>query len=77
MNEKLEVVEEFVEKQSAKIPGCPVFVKMLEKIERSESNGILAWHVERLARDSVDGGRIIYLLDYGHIQSFKFQRYGA
>ena len=71
-NEGLNVVEEFVEKQSAKIPGRPIFGKMLERIEKSEADGILAWHADRLARNSVDGGRIIYLLDCGHIQSLKF-----
>jgi len=71
-NENLEIVEEFVEKQSAKIPGRPIFGKMLEKIEKGEAQGILAWHADRLARNSVDGGRIIYLLDCGHIQSLKF-----
>jgi len=70
--EDLNVVEEFVEKQSAKIPGRPIFDEMLKRIEDGEANGILAWHADRLARNSVDGGRIIYLLDCGHIQSLKF-----
>jgi len=70
--ERLEIVEEFIEKQSAKIPGRPIFGKMLEKTEKGEAQGILAWHADRLARNSVDGGRIIYLLDCGHIQSLKF-----
>ena len=70
--EGLCVAEEFVEKQSAKIPGRPIFNEMLERIERGEANGILAWHADRLARNSVDGGHIIYLLDCGHIQSLKF-----
>jgi len=46
---------------------------MLDRIEKGEANGILAWHADRLARNSVDGGRIIYLLDCGRIQSLKFQ----
>ncbi len=57
--EGLNVVEKFVEKQSAKIPGRPIFNDMLNRIERSEDNGILAWHADRLARNSVDGGKII------------------
>ena len=45
--ENLEIVEEFIEKQSAKIPGRPIFNQMLERIEKigsNEANGILAWH---------------------------------
>ena len=34
--ERLEIVEEFIEKQSAKIPGRPIFGKMLEKTEKGE-----------------------------------------
>ena len=70
--EKLEIIEELIEKQSAKIPGRPIFNEMLEKIENGEANGILAWNPDRLARNSVDGGRVIFLLDCGPLQSLKF-----
>jgi len=64
-----------VEKQSAKIPGRPVFGKMLKRIEKDEANGILAWHPDRLARNSIDGGQIIYLLDCGRITALKFPQF--
>lgn len=70
--ENLEITEEFIEKQSAKIPGRPIFNNMIQKIENGEADGILAWHPDRLARNSVDGGKIIYLLDCGHLQQLKF-----
>ncbi len=70
--ENLEIVDVLIEKQSAKVPGRPVFNEMIKRIEKSEANGILAWHPDRLARNSVDGGKIIYLLDCGHLQSLKF-----
>ncbi len=70
--EGLNVVEELIEKQSAKIPGRPVFNAMLGRIEAEEADGILAWHPDRLARNSIDGGRIIYLLDTGKIKTLKF-----
>ncbi len=70
--ENLNIVEELIEKQSAKIPGRSIFNNMLDKIERGEADSILAWNPDRLARNSVDGGKIIYLLDCGHIQSLKF-----
>ena len=70
--ENLNVVDIFIEKQSAKIPGRPIFSEMLKRIEDGEADGILAWHADRLARNSVDGGRIIYLLDIGKLASLKF-----
>jgi len=68
----LDIVEEFIEKQSAKIPGRPIFGEMLKRIEKGEANGILTWHPDRLARNSVDGGKIIYLIDCGRITTLKF-----
>jgi len=45
---------------------------MLERIEKGEASGILAWHPDRLARNSVDGGKVIYLVDTGKITDLKF-----
>ena len=66
------VLKEFIENQTAKEPGRPIFNKMLEEIEKGKANGILAWNPDRLARNSIDGGRIIYLVDTEKIQSLKF-----
>ncbi len=70
--EGLHISEELIEKQSAKIPGRPIFNNMVERIERGEANAILAWHPDRLARNSVDGGRLISLLDSGRLAGMKF-----
>ncbi|MDD2935468.1 MAG: recombinase family protein [Candidatus Pacebacteria bacterium] len=70
--EDLDIVDVFVEKQTAKIPGRPVFGEMIERMEKGEATGILAWHPDRLARNSVDGGKIIYLVDTGMISEMKF-----
>jgi site-specific DNA recombinase len=75
--ERLEIVEEFIEKQSAKIIGRPIFNKMISRIEHGDANAILAWHPDRLARNSVDGGKIIYLLDCGHLVMLKFPTFWA
>ena len=72
VKEQIEVVDIFVEKQTAKAPGRPVFNEMLLRIEQGEANGILAWHPDRLARNSVDGGKIIYLLDTEKLAELKF-----
>lgn len=70
--ENLEIVDIFVEKQTAKKPGRPVFAEMLKRIEAGKAEGILARHPNRLARNSVDGGQIIYLVDTGVIKELKF-----
>ena len=44
---------------------------MLARIEKGEAVGILAWHPDRLARNSVDGGQIIYMVDIGVTQELK------
>jgi site-specific DNA recombinase len=73
-DQKLTIVAELIEKQSAKTPGRPIFNDMLRRIEAGEAAGILTWHPDRLARNSMDGGRIIYLLDTGKLTSLKFPR---
>lgn len=63
------------ESKTAKEPGREIFNKMLLSIEKGEAQGILAWHPDRLARNSVDGDKIIYLMDTGLIQDLKFPTY--
>ncbi len=70
--ENLNIALEFVEKQSAKIPGRPIFNEMMKCIEKGDADSILSWHPDRLARNSIDGGKIIYLLDTGNLASLKF-----
>ena len=70
--EGLNIVREFVESNTAKEPGREIFNEMISRIEENEAEGILAWHPDRLARNSIDGGRIIYLVDTGKITTLKF-----
>ncbi len=71
--EGLQITEKFIESKSAKKPGRKVFNNMIEKIHGSkEPVGLLSWHPDRLARNSVDGGQIIYLIDIGKIVSLRF-----
>jgi len=70
--EKLEIVASFCEAKTAKEPGRIKFAEMLELIEKDNADGILSWHPDRLARNSVDGGKIIHLIDQGKIKSLKF-----
>jgi DNA invertase Pin-like site-specific DNA recombinase len=45
---------------------------MMKRIEAGHADGIVAWHPDQLARNSVDGGRIIYLLDTQTMKDLKF-----
>src|SRR3989338_9565729 len=74
-HENLTIVKELVEARTAKKPGRPIFNDMLLQIEQGHAEGILAWHPDRLARNSVDGGKIIYLVDQGIIKSLLFPTY--
>ena len=66
------IIREFTESKTAKEPGREVFNFMMSEIEQGNTQGILAWNPDRLARNSIDGGRIIYLVDTGKITSLKF-----
>ena len=68
----LTVIDELIEKRTAKMPGRPIFNTMLARIQNGEANGILAWHPDRLARNSIDGGQIIYLLDQTSLNYLRF-----
>ena len=70
--EKLEIVASFCEAKTAKEPGRIKFAEMLAILESGKADGIISWHPDRLARNSVDGGRIIHMVDRGLIRSLKF-----
>ena len=70
--ENVEILAEFTEAKSAKKPGREMFAAMISEIEKMDGAGILAWHPDRLARNSVDGGKVIYLVDTQKIVSLRF-----
>jgi len=75
LKEDLEVVQEYTEAMTAKSPGRTIFNQMLEALKAGEADGVIAWNPDRLARNSKDGGEIIYLIDQGFIKDLKFPTY--
>ncbi len=74
--------EPLQESRSAKIPGRPVFDELVKMIEDGTVNGIVLLNPSRLSRNTVDTGRIIYLMDQGKLlevvtpyQTFKNNPY--
>ncbi len=72
LKSNLEISEFVVESKTAKVPGRIEFNNIIDRIEKGEIQGIATWHTDRLARNSIDGGRIIYLLDTGKLLDLKF-----
>src|SRR3989338_1926599 len=70
--EGLNIVDTIIESKTAKVPGRELFNQMLDRIEKGEAQGILAWHPDRLARNAVDSGRIVYSLDRNILSDLKF-----
>jgi DNA invertase Pin-like site-specific DNA recombinase len=70
--ENIFVYKEVIEAKTAKKPGRPLFNELLVEIERGHAEGILAWHPDRLARNSIDGGKIIYMVDQRVIRDLRF-----
>src|SRR3989344_2326276 len=70
--EKLDIVASFCEAKTAKEPWRIKFAEMLAILESGKADGIISWHPDRLARNSVDGGKIIHFVDRGLIRSLKF-----
>ena len=71
--ENILITETFIESKSAKKPGREIFNEMMAKVALSkEPIGLLAWHPDRLDRNSIDGGQIIYSIDISKIVSLRF-----
>lgn len=76
--EGIEIVEILRESGSAKALGRTVFNEMIERIVKGEASGILCWKLDRLARNFIDGGKIIEMIQQGviaHIRSFERSYY--
>jgi site-specific DNA recombinase len=72
---ELRIVGEYTEAQTASKPGRPVFADILRRIAEGEADAILAWEPNRLARNSVDGGQVLFMLDTKQLKHLAFVNY--
>ncbi len=63
----LDVVHTYKESGSAHVIGRKCFNEMLSRIENGEAQGIVVWDESRIARNSLDGGKVIYMMDLKQI----------
>lgn len=69
----LQVVTTIKEEKSAKKPHQrPLFRQMLKDLKAKKYDGILAWNPDRLARNMLEGGEIINMIDEDEIADLKF-----
>ncbi len=61
----------FKESKSAKMSGRPIFGELLQYIQKHGDCILLVWKPDRIARNMVDGGLIIELMDKGFIREIR------
>lgn len=70
---EVRVYKVFTEAASAKRSrNRPVFDELIELIEKGKVQGVISWHPDRLARNMLEAGMLMDLLDSGAIQDLKF-----
>ena len=60
------------ESMSAAKPGRPLFNQMMQDLRDEKFQGVVAWHPDRLSRNSPDASLIVWYIQQGIIQDLKF-----
>lgn len=64
----LDLVDTLTEERSAKQPGRPLFTELIKRIKSREVEGIVCWKLNRLARNPIDAGELIWLMTKGYLK---------
>lgn len=67
--ENFHVVAVYQESKSAHKAGRPMFNEVIRRIEKGEGNALLVWDESRIARNALDSGRVIYMIDEEKIKA--------
>lgn len=68
----LDIVDIIKESKSAKTDqNRPLFTDMLQRVQKGEADSILVVHTDRLARNFIDAGFIIKLIEAGTLKEVK------
>lgn len=73
---ELNIVDFLDESMSAFEPyKRPVFQSILDRIDKGEIDGIIAWHPDRLSRNAIDAANISHRITKGIIKDLRFASY--
>ena len=67
-SQHLEVEAVISESSSAKAPGRKMFGKLMDQVSKRKASGIICWKLDRLARNPVDGGAVIWAVEEGAVR---------
>lgn len=59
----------YTEAKSAKEPGRSVFNDIMQKVHKGRIDTIVCWKLDRLARNPIDGGAVVWAMDKRKLQA--------